>query len=159
MDIEDLCPSFSENVILKVESMTKKAISIAIHQGNKILLVQRPEDDDDLPLAWGLPASSLYSHESFEDAVIRTGIEKLGVELMDLKELNRGKIQRARYTLEMALYSARLMSEEISLSHQNKSITQYIDWKWGSRNDLLPAAKSGSLCSQLYLEYVNLSFE
>ena len=46
-----------------------------------LLLVRRPDDDDDLPGVWGLPAASLAEGESEEDAVRRAGREKLGVEV------------------------------------------------------------------------------
>ena len=46
-----------------------------------LLLVRRPDDDENLPGVWGLPAVSLAAGESEEDAVRRAGRDKLGVEL------------------------------------------------------------------------------
>lgn len=47
----------------------------------KVLGVKRPEDDDDHPGMWGLPATSLDEGESWEDAVHRAAEKKLGVEV------------------------------------------------------------------------------
>ena len=54
-----------------------------------LLLVRRPDDDESLPGAWGLPAVSLAPGEAEEDAVRRAGRDKLGVELEPLGPVGR----------------------------------------------------------------------
>ena len=54
-------------------------MSLVIERPEGLLLVRRPDDDEDLPGAWGLPAATLAEGESEEDAVRRAGRDNLGV--------------------------------------------------------------------------------
>lgn len=120
--------------------------------GGRVLIVRRPLDDPDLPGLWGLPAGSLAANETPEDAVRRSGREKLGVELEVTGELNRGRGEREDYTLEMALFGARILAGAPSVPQPFPDVTQYIDWAWGEAKRLRPAAERGSLCSRLFLQ-------
>lgn len=134
-----------------MERPVKRSVSVAIRNGERVLVVQRPADDEDLPNAWGLPAASLREHETWQEAVVRTGREKLGVELSVADELKRGTLERGSYTLEMRLFEATIAQGTPVVPQPDASVTQYQDWKWGTADDLRPAAQRGSLCSQLYL--------
>lgn len=132
----------------------KQSVSVAIFDPsdrNRILVVQRPADDEDLPNVWGLPASSLRPGESFEDAVIRTGIEKLGVQLRVVRELNRGVTSRRGYTLEMRLYEAVISHGEPRVPQRHEGVTQYQGWMWDTAERLREGAEAGSLCCGLML--------
>ena len=132
----------------------KQSVAVAVFDPgdrSRMLVVQRPEDDDDLPNVWGLPALSLRPGESFEDAVIRTGLEKLGVELRVVRELNRGIKERAGYTLEMRLYEAVISNGEPSVPQQHEGVTQYQRSMWDSAERLRAGAEAGSLCCALIL--------
>lgn len=129
----------------------KRSVSVAIAAGDRVLIVQRPHDDEDLPNAWGLPAASLRAGENWVAAVKRAGREKLGVELEVGKELQRGSLERKDYTLEMRLYEARLAAHEPVVPQPDTTVTQYQSWRWGTARDLEPAAEKGSLCCRLYL--------
>jgi 8-oxo-dGTP diphosphatase len=134
------------------ETSVKRSVSLAIHdEAGQVLLVQRPPDDEDLPLAWGLPAASLRGGESWEDAVRRAARDKLGVDVRVGDALAAGHLDRPAYRLEMRLYEATLMSGEPAVAHAAPGVTQYVDWRWGSPAQLAPAARRGSLCSKLYL--------
>ena len=137
----------------------RRSVSVAIHhpETGKVLLVQRPADDEDLPLAWGLPAASLRPGESWEDAVRRAGRGKLGVELEPGGVLREGSLDRASYRLEMRLYGARLTAGAPEVPQRDPGVTQYRSWRWGDAAELEPAAARGSLCSRLYLESVRPS--
>jgi 8-oxo-dGTP pyrophosphatase MutT (NUDIX family) len=130
----------------------KRSVSVAIPHadGKRVLIVQRPSDDEDLPDAWGLPAASLRDGESWEAAVRRAGREKLGVELAVGPEMNRGAIDRNEYSLEMRLYRARIQSGQVAVPQPDPRVTQYQAWRWGDADDLEPAARAGSLCCQLF---------
>jgi ADP-ribose pyrophosphatase YjhB (NUDIX family) len=104
---------------------------------------------------WGLPAGSLKDNESFEDAVIRAGIEKLGVELGITKERNEGSIERKNFVLFMKEYEVEIVGGEPKVPQPISGITQYQNWKWATADDLVEAAQKGSLGSRLYLESVN----
>ena len=134
-----------------MERQVKRAVSVAIRRGGEVLIVQRPDDDADLPNVWGLPAASLLADEDWEAAARRAGREKLGVELKIGKELNRGTIERAGYTLEMRLFEASLARGVPFTPQPYTTVTQYRGWRWGQSGDLAPAAQQGSLCCRLYL--------
>ena len=118
-----------------------------------VLVVQRPEDDEDLPLAWGLPAASLLPGESWEDAVRRAARDKLGVEVEPGAVLQEGTMERPAYRLEMRLYRASIVAGEPDVPRGVAGVTQYRAWRWGRSSDLADAAGRGSLCSRLFLAW------
>lgn len=132
----------------------RHSVSLAIrareHPG-QVLIVRRPEDDTDLPGAWGLPAASLRAGEDAEAAGLRAAEGKLGVHVRITGELNRGRIERRAYVLEMVLLAAELESGTPMVPQPGEDVTQYTDWRWGGSEDLIPAAEKGSLCSRLYI--------
>jgi 8-oxo-dGTP diphosphatase len=133
---------------------TKRSVALAIDdpaQPGCVLIVQRPHDDEDLPGVWGLPAATLEPGESWHDAALRVGRDKLGVRLAIAGMLRGGSSERAGYTLEMRLYAAHIAAGTPHVPQQVPGITQYQAWRWGAAEELRPAADSGSLCSQLYL--------
>jgi 8-oxo-dGTP diphosphatase len=133
---------------------TKRAVSLAIlhpTDAGQVLLVQRPPDDEDLPGVWGLPAASLLSGESWEDAVRRAARDKLGITVGVGDMLEEGTRQRPSYTLAMRLYAARIEAGEPHAPQRASGVTQYQAWRWGTAPELQPAADRGSLCSQLFL--------
>jgi hypothetical protein len=120
-----------------------------------VLIVLRPPDDEDLPNVWGLPAASLRPGEAWEAAVRRVGVEKLGVALKPGSELQRGATERRDYQLQMRLYAAEIVQGTPSVPQAATPSTQYSDWRWGTSEDLQPAAERGSLCSRLYLKSIS----
>lgn len=131
----------------------KRSVSLAIHdEDGRVLLVQRPADDEDLPLVWGLPAASLVAGEGWEDAVRRAARGKLGVDVEPIDCLREGALDRAGYRLEMRLYEARIARGRPSVPQPVAGVTQYRAWRWGPGSALGDAAERGSLCSRLYLE-------
>jgi ADP-ribose pyrophosphatase YjhB (NUDIX family) len=137
------------------ERRVKQSVSLAIHDDSgHVLLVQRPADDEDLPLAWGLPAASLTDGEAWEAAVRRAGRDKLGVDVEPGRVLGAGALERRTYRLEMRLFQARLQpGAEPAVPQPVEGVTQYAAWRWGEARELAPAAEAGSLCSRLYLDW------
>ena len=129
----------------------KRSVSLAIHRGGLVLQVRRPPDDEDLPLAWGLPAASPDGEETWEDAVRRAARDKLGLEVEPGRVLKEGSTERPDYRLQMRLYEAKILAGEPSVPQPVRGVTQYVDWRWGEAAGLVPAAEAGSLCSRLYL--------
>lgn len=136
------------------EKPMRQSVSLAIrsteHPGH-VLIVRRPEDDADLPGTWGLPAASLRPGEDWAAAGLRAAADKLGVRVRITGELNRGRIERRAYVLEMTLLEAALESGTPMVPQGDSEVTQYTDWRWGASEDLIPAAEKGSLCSRLYI--------
>ena len=117
-------------------------MSLVIEDGDRVLLVRRPDDDDDLPGVWGLPAASLADGESSEDAVRRAAREKLGVEVRPLEAVGHDGF--------MTDFRAEIVTGEPAVQ-RGGSNTQYAEIKWGSLGELVPAADAGSLCSRVLL--------
>lgn len=138
------------------DAPVERAVAFAVHRGGdreRVLCVLRPEDDEELPGHWGLPAASLREGESWEEAVLRTGPEKLGVELAVGPQMNEGRAERADHVLHMRLYDARILEGTPDVPGPAGGITQYTDWAWSEPRRLREAADAGSLCSALYLEW------
>src|SRR3989338_10078916 len=82
-------------------ALNSAVIYIYKENRSEFLIVQRPFDDEDLPNIWGLPAGSVKENESFKEAVIRSGREKLGIELKVIKSIGKDIIDRGDYILNM----------------------------------------------------------
>ena len=132
----------------------KESVAIVIRKpgdNESVLAVLRPADDEDLPNVWGLPAATLRPGESWDEAIKRVGLEKLGVQLKVGEELQRGTTERRNYRLQMRLYEAFIEKGTPFVPQPDLAYTQYAKWKWGTAADLQPAAQRGSLCCKLYL--------
>lgn len=134
---------------------TRQAVAVVIRDAGagRLLAVRRPPDDDELPGAWGLPAATLRPGEGWREAVRRTGKEKLGVELRAGELLRSGEQERDDYRLRMRLYAAEVAAGRPSVPQDAEGVTQYTEWGWASPGRLEPAARRGSLCSRLCLEW------
>jgi len=120
---------------------------------NKFVAVKRPEDDEDLPGVWGLPAGSVKEDESFEEACIRLAKKKLGVDIKILKFIGRGNIDRKEYILHGEEFLVEIVAGNINVNQEEITGTKYADWKWALSEDLKEASSKGSLCSSIYLNY------
>ena len=118
----------------------KRSAAVLVFNGDQILAIRRPEDDDELPGIWGLPAGSCRDRESVEDVIVRVGRDKLGVTLTPVRILASGAQNRPRYQLSMELWEASI-----------KGTPNYPEWKWASIDLLRPGAGAGSLCCELAL--------
>ena len=121
---------------------SKRSVSLVIEGPGGLLLVRRPDDDEDLPGVWGLPAVSLAPRESEEHAVRRAGREKLGVEVQPVRALG---VDRT-----MTDWEARIVTGEPSVPQRGPH-TQYTQLRWGEPSELVPAARQGSLCCRVLL--------
>jgi hypothetical protein len=115
-----------------------------------LLLVRRPEDDEDLPGVWGLPAVSLAPGESEEEAVRRAGRDKLGVEVEPVKRVGREQ--------SMTDWVARIVSGRPAVPQPGPH-TQYAELRFGEPSELVPAAREGSLCCRVLLRARGLDWE
>ena len=121
--------------------LSKRSVALIIRNGDQILTVRRPDDDEELPGIWGLPAGSFDGSETLDDVVARIGRDKLGVELIPGKQLTSGNQDRPGYSIAMQLIEAAMAG---SPSHR--------EWKWDSVEVLRDGAWKGSLCCALALE-------
>ena len=119
----------------------KHSAAVVIFNGDRILAIRRPGDDDELPGIWGLPAGTRRDQESIEDVIIRIGRDKLGVSLAPVRLLGRGTQDRPQYLLDMELWEASM-----------SGVPAHPIWQWASMSLLRPGAASGSLCCELALK-------
>jgi ADP-ribose pyrophosphatase YjhB (NUDIX family) len=135
----------------------KRSISLVIERADEILLVRRPDDDESLPGLWGLPAATLRSDESEEDAVRRAAHTKLGVEARPLRPIGEAEAERPGYRIHMRDWLAEIEAGEPSVPQPSDG-TQYDALRWGDPRDLVPAAKAGSLCCRVMLRSRGLTW-
>jgi 8-oxo-dGTP pyrophosphatase MutT (NUDIX family) len=139
-----------------MKNTIKYAVAFVIYNQDrtKFLIVQRPANDEDLPNVWGLPAGSLKEGETFEECLIRSGREKLGVELKPVRFIGKGETERGKYILHLELFEAEIVKGVPKVPQSIKGVTQYQKWRWGTSSDLKEAALKGSLCSRVYLKSI-----
>jgi ADP-ribose pyrophosphatase YjhB (NUDIX family) len=121
----------------------KHSVAVVVRNGNQILTIRRPDDDDELPGVWGLPAGSFKPGETLDDLVARIGRHKLGVSLVPVRKLAGGSQARAAYHLEMELW-------EVAMG----GLPDRSEWKWSPADALAPGRAKGSLCCDLALKWL-----
>ena len=136
----------------------KRSVSLVIEGPEGVLLVRRPDDDESLPGLWGLPAVSLADGESEDDALRRAGASKLGVEVRPLELVGEDDAERPGQRITMRDWRAELVRGEPRVPQDGPG-TQYTALRWGAAEDLLPAARAGSLCCRVLLRERALDWE
>ena len=119
----------------------KHSVAVVIPRADSILAIRRPDDDDELPGIWGLPAGTCKSEETVQDVIVRIGRKKLGVELKPVRRLASGSQERPGYLLYMELWEVLMTGTP---DHPN--------WQWVEVEFLQPGAAAGSLCCELALK-------
>src|SRR5437867_13441591 len=119
----------------------KHSVAVMIFNGDKVLSVRRPDDDEELPGVWGLPAGTLRPSETIKDLIGRIGRDKLGVDLTLVRKVASGRQMRRLYLLQMELWEAAMA---VRPRHPN--------WRWAAIDSLRPGAEAGSLCCTLAVE-------
>ena len=141
---------------------TVRAIAVVIpnpRDHSLLLTVRRPDDDEDLPGAWGLPATTVRPHESDADSATRLGETKLGSPLTLGALIAEGRQPRPGKELSMRLYSASMPATAPTLPTVagQRGVTYYADWRWAPKSALEDGAERGSLCCALALNTHNLN--
>lgn len=129
----------------------KQSISLVIEGPEGLLLVRRPDDDEELPGLWGLPAASLEEGESEEEGVRRAGRTKLGVDVRPVRPIGEATGERPAYRIRMRDWEAEILSGRPAVPQRGTG-TQYDELRWGDASELAPAARAGSLCARVVLE-------
>src|SRR5438876_11097598 len=84
----------------------KHSVAVVVRNGDRILAVRRPDNDNELPGIWGLPAGTCRGQESVEDVIDRVGRDKLGVELTPGRRLTSSTQDRSGYRLNTESWEA-----------------------------------------------------
>jgi 8-oxo-dGTP diphosphatase len=125
----------------------KHSVAVLIKNGDRVLAIRRPDDDDELPGIWGLPAASYREDETLEELIDRIGRDKLHVVLTPKRRLTAGVQDRIRYRLEMELWEAGMTGAP-----------RGIEWGWMPLETLRAGSEKGSLCCSLALSDADSGF-
>jgi 8-oxo-dGTP diphosphatase len=136
----------------------KRSVSLVIEDARGLLIVRRPENDESLPGLWGLPAVSLAEGEAEQDAVLRAGASKLGAKVRPLELVGEEQAERADQRIAMRNWRVELTGGEPQVPQDGPG-TQYTALRWGTAEDLVPAARAGSLCCRVLLRGRGLDWE
>jgi ADP-ribose pyrophosphatase YjhB (NUDIX family) len=132
----------------------KQSVAVVIRRENdrRFLAVRRPDDDDDLPGIWGLPAASLRSGETLAEAAARVGREKLGVELRVGRTIGEPAADRAR-GLRLTDIEATIVVGEPDVTRATSDATRYVAQRWVDDVEILrDGATRGSLCCRILVD-------
>lgn len=137
----------------------KYSISYAIYNKDrtKVLTVLRPENDS-LANVWGLPASMIIDGEKAEDAVIRSGHQKLGVKLRVKNYIGEGEIERETFILHMREYEAEIVEGTPFAPQSISGMTQYQKCEYNNPEILKTGAQKGGLCSRIFLTSIGVDW-
>jgi ADP-ribose pyrophosphatase YjhB (NUDIX family) len=131
-------------------TLLKRSVALVIEGPDGLLLVRRPDDDESLPGAWGLPAATLRPGESERDALRRAGRDKLGLAVTPLRPIGEEEGERPGYRLVMRDWAVAIEAGLPSVPQPGEG-TQYVELRWGGPAELEPAARAGSLCARVLL--------
>jgi len=148
----------------------KRSVSVAIRSvqpdgAERVVAVLRPRvPDDPLGGLWGLPAATARDGESEEEAAARVLSDKLGLQSSadGLIRINEGQRNTGGNSQSMTVYVMDWAENSvlpISLparptDAEETTVTLYEDWRWAAPEELRETASRGSLCTQLYLEWL-----
>ncbi len=118
----------------------KHSVAVLVRRSDNILTCRRPDDDDELPGIWGLPAGTYRAGETLGTLVERIGREKLEVDLKPIRVLVTGSQDRPNYLLEMELVEVEM-----------DGIPDRSQWCWALPATLEEGRRRGSLCCDLAL--------
>jgi ADP-ribose pyrophosphatase YjhB (NUDIX family) len=133
----------------------KEAVSLVITDNDiNFLAVKRADDPaDDLAGVWGFPAVTLKTNENHQEAAVRVGRQKLGVDIVLGTKIGDSTHDRTTYTLHLTDYEAKIANGIPTAPQPDPSVSQYAECKFTNDPTILfEAARRGSQCTQIFLE-------
>lgn len=137
------------------------AIIIWDKQRKKVLLVQRPLDDDSLPGHWGFPAASKKDLDDEWDSYAYKAAEtKLGVKIKIKRLLGEDTVDRGSFILRLRDYEVEVVEGTPSVPQPIQGITQYINMEYtDDLTKMIESAKNKSLCTKIFLEDIGVNYK
>jgi 8-oxo-dGTP pyrophosphatase MutT (NUDIX family) len=138
----------------------KRSVAIVIRdRTSQLLVVKRADDDPSLPGVWGLPAASLRNSETPEDAVIRAGREKLGIDVRIVALIGVDHLAEGDRISQLAEYEVNIIRGTPAVPQLDRSVSQYVQLRYtDDPSILIPAARQGSLCSRILLDSLGIDW-
>ena len=120
---------------------TIRVVAAVIRKDDRYLITQRREFAV-LPLKWEFPGGRVEPGEVDEVALKREVHERLGVDIVVDGKLGERRHQYRGYTVELALYAVRLLSDDLRAAHVR-------DFRWVGSNEFdqyeFPAADQATM--------------
>ena len=120
---------------------TIRVVAAVIRKDDRYLITQRREFAV-LPLKWEFPGGRVEPGEADEVALKREVHERLGVDIVVDGKLGERRHQYRGYTVELALYAVRLLSDDLRAAHVR-------DFRWVGSNEFdqyeFPAADQATM--------------
>ncbi len=130
----------------------RESVAVIISDDENNFLAVKRAVDDSFSNMWGLPAATLRSEETHEDAAKRAAKDKLGVEIDIIRIFGDRTEDKGNYISHMTAYEVKILSGVLSLETRNPSVSRYAEMKFSDEPSLLvEAAKNGSVCSRIFL--------
>lgn len=139
----------------------KEAAALVIYdKDGKFLVVKRADDpSDELAGVWGFPAVTLKDGETQDEAALRVGQQKLGVDVEIGNKIGESTRDRKRHVLHLTDYEARIVRGIPQVPQADQSVSQYQECKFTDDPSILKdAARKGSQCTQLFLESIEVTW-
>ena len=120
---------------------TVRVVAAVIRKDDKYLITQRREFAV-LPLKWEFPGGRVEPSEKDEDALKREVRERLAVDVLVDGKLGERRHQYKGYSVELALYACRLLSDELRAANVR-------EFRWVGSNEFdqyeFPAADQATM--------------
>lgn len=131
----------------------QKAVAMVLRrEDGAFLSVQRPPSDQYLANVWGLPAGTIKTGETPENAVHRAAREKLGVHVRIRRCLGSEIVYRPTFELQMTEFEVEVITGTPQVPQKDESITQYVAARFTTDvSTLIEAAQRGSACCRVFL--------
>jgi ADP-ribose pyrophosphatase YjhB (NUDIX family) len=136
-------------------STMKRSVAVVVRRegDRRFLAVRRPDDDEDLPGIWGLPAASLRPDESLTQAAVRVGREKLGVELRVGRIVGELTAARTSGRLTLTDVEATIVAGDPDVTLSTSDATRYVEQRWVDDVEVLrDGADRSSLCCRILVD-------
>lgn len=139
----------------------RHAVAIAItNEKGELLIIKRPETDQELGGLWGLPALARDPSENQYSVAEQVGPRKLGVTVAIGKKIGEQVMDRGGYILRLADYAGTIVEGTPSVPQPDETIVQYTDVKYTSDPTVLCiSALKGSVCSRVYLASIGINWK
>ena len=100
-----------------------------LNNDNKVLILQRANDDEFKPSIWELPGGNLEKHESEKDGLKREIMEETGLKIDIINVLDsRSFMKKEKFRLRIITFLCKAKTTNIVLSYEHKDFA-WVDVK------------------------------
>ena len=143
-----------------MSKVKRESVAIVIKDEDGRFLAVKRADDDSFPGMWSLPAATVRDGESLEDAAKRAAKDKLGVDIKMVGEIGDASKDAHDCVKHMTEFEVEIVGgAKPTLEVRDPTVSRYSEMKYCDEPSLLiPATKSGALCSGIYLRSLGVEW-